>query len=352
MIRVLVVEDSSVVQEFLVYVLSSDAEIQVIVTANDGEEAVAAVIRHKPHVITMDIHMPRMDGIEATRKIMETCPTPIVIVSGSSATREVETAFRATEAGALAAVKRPAGIGHCEHQATAAQLIQTVKLMSEVKVVRRWNRPRKTVVGPASPPPMTLPCPMEIKLVAVGASTGGPLALQNILSRLPADFPVPVLVVQHMADGFVHGFVEWLAPTCRLPLHVPHHGDQALPGHVYVAPDDVHLTVGKGGTLLLTADAPENGLRPAVSCLFRSVRNVYGQHALGVLLTGMGTDGAEELRLLKESGAITIAQDKESSIVHGMPGEAIRLDAATYVLSPDRIAAALGSFVDRRRKTE
>jgi two-component system chemotaxis response regulator CheB len=351
MIRVLVVEDSPVVREFLVHILSSEPEIRVVATASNGEEALEEVERVKPDVVTMDIHMPKMNGLEASRRIMQTHPTPIVIVSGTSNLREATKTFHAMEAGALAVVPRPEGIGHPNHRQEAAQLIQTVKLMSEVKVVRRWARPpRGSAAAPVLPPREVAPRPLpnEVQVVAIGASTGGPLVLQTIFADLPRDFSVPILVVQHMAAGFIAGFVEWIAQTSSLPVSVARHGEPLLPGHAYLAPDGFQMKVGMGGRVLLTADQPENGLRPSVSSLFRSVAEIYGRRAIGILLTGMGKDGAEELRVMKEKGAITIAQDKESSVVHGMPGEAINLDAATYVLPPGRIAEVLAKFTSQK----
>jgi two-component system chemotaxis response regulator CheB len=351
MIKVLVVEDSPVVQEFLVHVLNSDPGVLVVGTAKDGEEALQAVERWKPDVITMDIHMPKMNGLEASRRIMQTHPTPIVIVSGTWDPREAIRTFHAMEAGALAVVPRPEGIGHPNHRDEATQLIQTVKLMSEVKVVRRWARPpRAGAVATVLPPKEVALTPLsaEVKVVAMGASTGGPLALQTIFSDLPRDFSVPILVVQHMVAGFIEGFAEWIAQTSSLPVSVATQGEPMLPGHAYLAPDGFQMKAGTGGRISLTTDEPESGLRPSVSCLFRSVASIYGQNAIGVLLTGMGKDGAEELRLMKEKGAVTIVQDKESSIVHGMPGEAINLDAATYVLSPGRIAEVLAKFASKK----
>jgi two-component system chemotaxis response regulator CheB len=348
LIKVLIAEDSPVVREFLVYILSSDPDIRVVGTANNGEEAIEAVKRYRPDVITMDIHMPKMDGLEATRRIMEVAPTPIVIVSGSTDPRENMTTFRAMQAGALAALCRPAGIGHADYEATAKELVQTVKLMSEVKVVRRWPQARRE---PVVPPAVRAMRPMtgetaRVKVIAMGASTGGPPVLQTILAMLPEDLPVPVLIVQHMATGFITTFAEWLAQTSSLPVHVAMHGERLAPGQVYVAPDEFQMKVADGGTIVLAKDMPENGLRPSVSYLFRSLAQVYGAGAVAGLLTGMGRDGAEELRLLKEKGAITFAQDKESSVVHGMPGEAIRLDAATYILAPDKIAAVLAGLAN------
>jgi two-component system chemotaxis response regulator CheB len=342
LIKVLVVDDSPTTREFLGYLFASDHEIEVIATATNGEEALEAVKNQKPDVVTMDLHMPRMNGYEATRAIMESCPVPIIIVTGSSLPDEAASPFSALEAGAVAVVKRPPGIEHPDHAATARELIQTVKLMSEVKVVKRWA-PRKitgSVVSAAAKPELALPR-TKIRLVAIGSSTGGPLVLQQILSSLPKDFPVPIIVVQHITDGFVEGFADWLMQTSSFPVSVAANGEMMLPGHAYIAPNGSHATVNGLGRIVLKKSTPEHGHTPSVSCLFRSVAAAYGHDAVGVLLTGMGKDGAAELGLMKNKGAITLVQDKESSVVHGMPGEAIAMGAATYVLSPDKIAAAL-----------
>lgn len=351
MIKVLIAEDSPSVREFLVHILGSDPDIRVVGTANDGEEALDAVQHYRPDVITMDIHMPKMDGLEATRRIMETCPTPIVVVSGSTDPRENTTTFRAMEAGALAVLRRPNGIGHPDHEDNARELVQTVKLMSEVKVVRRWPQTRREPAPPVTARPAAGET-AKIKVIAIGASTGGPPVLHTILAMLPQNLPVPVLIVQHMATGFIAPFVEWLAQSSGLPVHVAMHGEHLAPGHAYVAPDEFQMKIEHGGRVALTRDEPESGLRPSVSYLFRSLAEVYGGGVVAGLLTGMGRDGAEELRQLKEKGAVTFAQDKESSVVHGMPGEAIRLDAATYVLAPDKIAAVLTDLVRKRNNRE
>ncbi len=342
MIRVLVVEDSPVVTQFLVNILGSDPELNVVGTAADGEEAVEAVELTRPDVVTMDVHMPRMDGYEAARRIMERHPTPIIVVSGTPDGTETTKVFRAMEAGALAVLERPAGFGHPNQEASAANLVRTVKLMAEVKVIRRWPRSRTSGTAPhlLIRPDIKL-SPADIAVVAIGASTGGPPVLQTILSLLEPSFPVPVLVVQHIAMGFTEGFVEWLAQSSRLPVRLAVQGEAILPGRVYVAPDGLHLKVAPNRKVWLSSEEPENGLRPSVSALFRSVARVYGRKAAGVLLTGMGKDGAEELRLMREQGALTIAQDRESSVVHGMPGYAISLGAAAYVLPPERIPLAL-----------
>lgn len=343
-IRVLIVEDSRVVAEFLTHVLNADRRIQVVGLAADGEEAVEAARRTRPDVITMDIHMPKVNGFEATRKIMETFPVPIVIVSGSVNVNEVAVTFRAIEAGAVAVVRRPDVADHADGGTAVKELVDTVKLMSEVKVVRRWPRAKGDCAPHAIPKAelARLPCPVQA--VAIGASTGGPLVLQTVLARLPKDFPLPLLLVQHMAPGFAQGFVEWLASSSGYSVRVAREGEALLPGHAYVAPDDFHMGVRPGRRIFLSRAGREHGVRPSISFLFRSVEQVFGSGAVGVLLTGMGKDGAQELKDLKNSGAITIAQDEHSSVVHGMPGEAIQIGAAGHVLPPEAIAETLAEI--------
>jgi two-component system chemotaxis response regulator CheB len=345
MIRVLIVEDSPVQAELLSYLLSSDPGIVVAGVVHTGEEAVDAAMRMKPHVITMDINLPGINGFEATRKIMETVPTPIVIVSGSYDPKEVATTFHALEAGALAVVEKPPGINHVRYVETAGILVQTVKAMSEVKLVRRW--PRKKAPVPATLP--TMERKQEIKIVAIGGSTGAPVVLQTILSSLPRDFPVPIVVVQHMATGFTEGFAQWLATSTGFPVRLAANGQALSAGQAYVAPDGFHMKV-VNAHVALTKEEPQNGLRPSVSNLFRSVLEVFGLNTAAVLLSGMGKDGAEELQLLKESGAYTIVQNQESCVVYGMPGEAVRLNAASFILPPEDIADVLIGLVRRGRQ--
>jgi two-component system chemotaxis response regulator CheB len=344
-IKVLIVDDSPVVRDFLARILTSDPEIRVVGTAGNGEEAVEAVRDSRPDVVTMDIHMPKMDGFEATRRIMETHPVPIVIVSGSVNAAEVTTSFRAMEAGALTVLARPQGLGHPDHEKSARELIKTVKLMAEVRVIRRWPRPagaKAPPTGPASRPEAA------IKVVAIGASTGGPVVIQRLLAALPQEFPAAVLIVQHMARGFIAGFAEWLAQSSGIPVKVAVHGEPLHPGCAYVAPDGLNMGVGPDGRITLSRGENNNGHCPSVAHLFRSVAESCAGRAIGVLLSGMGKDGAEELGLMKAGGSVTIAQDAESSVVYGMPGEARNLGAAAHVLPPDGIAEALKRLVEKR----
>ena len=340
-IKVLVADDSQVTRMLLVQLLNSDPCIRVIGAVNDGQAALdfLAAGAQRPDVIVMDIHMPRLDGFEATRRIMETQPMPIIICTATASPQDLAVAFRSMEAGAVACVEKPVALG-TDFEPRLQNLLQTVRLMSEVKVVRRWNRSRNApaVSANSSGKPRAF---AGVKLIGIGASTGGPPVLQTILSGLPKDFPVPLLIVQHIARGFLPGMVDWLNETTGLRVHIAAHGATPLPGHAYVAPDDFHLAADARGHLVLAREPAESGLRPAVSYLFRSLADSYGANAVGVLLTGMGRDGAVELKRMMNHGAHTIAQDRDSSIVHGMPGAAIELGAASQVLAADKIARAL-----------
>ena len=343
-IKVLVVEDCAVVRELLVHILEADPAIRVVHCAKNGVEAIEALARFSPDVITMDIHMPHMDGYQATRRIMETQPLPIVIVTASYNADDAAKTFRALDAGAVAFIEKPPGVGSPDYEKCAQKLIAMVKAMSEVRVVKRTTRAR-----PPTPPPASRLEPGAprdgIELIAIGASTGGPPVLNTILTALPKPFPVPIVIVQHIASGFVQGLADWLSTSAGMPVHVARDGQRALPGHAHLAPDDCQMQIGRGGLISCGEGAVENGLRPAVSHLFRSVALSYGKRAAGVLLTGMGRDGAEELKLMRELGAVTIAQDKESCVVNGMPGAAVQIGAAMHVCSPPEIAALLRSLV-------
>jgi two-component system chemotaxis response regulator CheB len=347
-IRVLIVDDSAGMRMMLEQIFGEDPAFEVAGLAGNGIEAVDAVERLSPDVVTMDIQMPYMDGLEATRRIMESKPTPIVILSGNLDEEEVASSFRAMESGALVAMPKPKGIVHPEYAADVANLVRKVKLMAEVKLVKRRAGTTK-----AEPQPLwqetSKPSQADIEVVAIGASTGGTVVINTILSGLPPDFPLPLLIVQHMSAGFIRGFADWLNLASRLPVHVASQGELLLPGHVYIAPEGFNMVVKKGGCIALTGSIPENGQCPSVSALFRSMAEIYAGNAVGILLTGMGDDGARELKLMKDKGAVTIAQDRESSVIFGMPGEAVKFGAATYVLPPDKIIAVLERLVQSRK---
>jgi two-component system, chemotaxis family, protein-glutamate methylesterase/glutaminase len=345
-IDVLLVEDSLVTRDFLVHALEGDPGIRVVRAVADGEAALASVSEHPVDVILMDVHLPGIDGFETTRRIMSSSPVPIVMCTAGGNAGEAYIAVRAMEVGALAALRKPVGPEVPGADAEIAALCRTLKLMSEVRVVRRWDRtgalPAPMVAAVADPALRDV-AGHEVAVVAIGASIGGPSALARVLSGLPAAFPVPVLVVQHISKGFTAAFAEWLGSVSALPVRVVNGGESPLPGHVYVAPDDRHLRVGLRGALETTLDGPRYGVRPSVGTLFRSVAERFGPRAVGVLLTGMGRDGAEELKLMADAGALTVAQDQASCVVFGMPAEAIRLGAARFVLPPEGITQLLAS---------
>lgn len=349
MVRVLVVEDSMTARELLVHILSRDPELSVIASVSSGEEALELLSRDRPDVVTMDIGLPGIDGIEATRRIMESAPVPVVIVSASLEPGEVSTAFRALEAGALMVMEKPVSILSPDYERVARELVQRVKAMAEVKVVRRHRRGASASQRPArGARDGRLPDPTTggpARIVAMGGSTGAPTVIQRILATLPPGLSVPTVIVQHMASGFTQGMARWLSESTGRSVELASDGRQLQAGRSYLAPEGAQMALQENGSVLLKDDPAEHGLRPSVSYLFRSVARTYGGNAIGVLLTGMGVDGAAELADLRRLGALTIVQDRESSVVYGMPGAALRMNGASLVLDPEGIAQAIARAV-------
>ena len=336
MIKVLVVGNSHSDTDLLDRILRADPGLEIIGRARTTQAAPGMTASLSPNVVVFDLHLPGADEVSAIQAIMSATPTPVVVVAGSSSA-EVEAGFDALAAGALSVERRPPDELHPGSEAAALALISAVKAMAEVRVVRR--RPLKT--GKRDPEPKGH---RQARIVALGASTGGPAALRDVLAELPANYSLPLVIVQHIAPGFSQDFVEWLSSASGFPVSLARHGDALMPSKAYLAPDDLHLEVTSRGIISLTRQPAEHGMRPAVSVLFRSVCKQFGSNAVAVLLSGMGKDGALELKALKDAGATTIVQDKESSVVHGMPGEAIRLDAAQLILKPPEIGRALKSI--------
>ncbi len=344
LIRVLIVEDSIVAREFLRHILDSDPEIEVIGAAKHGAEALEFLAHSKPDLVTMDINMPDMDGFETTRRIMAKDPLPIVIVTASWNPYSQETVFRALEAGALTVLQKPKGIGHPHHEKDVRELIKMVKLMSEIKVVKRHTRYRKAPVDSVSPG-VTEKEMHKIEIVAIGASTGGPAAVRQILEGIDSDGKnPPIVIVQHIAEGFLQGLVDWLAATTKKAVYIAADGEQLRPGGVYFAPDHFDMGVTGTGRIRLYRGTGTLHICPSVSHLFGSVAKVYGSRAAGIILTGMGVDGAAELKMMRNKGALTVAQSRESAVVYGMPGEAERIGAAEYLLDPEGIALVINQL--------
>jgi two-component system chemotaxis response regulator CheB len=337
-IRVMIVEDSPTTRQLLIAILSSDPEIQVVGVAVDGIEATERVGTLRPDVITMDVHMPRMNGFDATKVIMNEHPTPIVLVSASYLAEDVASSLAALGAGALTIVNKPAGPSSPDFEQVSRELVATVKAMAQVKVVRRWlDR-----AWPQAPLPYA--AAGRCRAVAIGASTGGPGALHKILGALPATFAAPIFIVQHISKGFGAGFAAWLDGACPLTVKLAEAGEEIRAGTVYIAPDDHHL--GANNLLVrVNRDPPVGSFRPSATYLYESLSRVYGDRLLAVILTGMGRDGVDGLRAVRAAGGPVIAQDEASSVVFGMPGAAVAERLQTEIVTLDRIAVRMCAAV-------
>jgi two-component system chemotaxis response regulator CheB len=336
MIRVMVVEDSPTARALMVEILQSDPDIDVVGEAVHGAEAVEMSSRLRPDLITMDIHMPVMDGFTATKHIMARSPTPIIIVSSSTSGPDVEHSLNAIQAGALMLLPKPDNPASSRFDYRRTELVTMAKAMASVKVVRRWNS-----APVAAPPRPQGHAGGTVRIVAIAASTGGPAALHRIFSSLPRDFRAPIVVVQHITAGFIGGLADWLRGSCPLEVSVAEHGEELRPGHVYLAPDTRHLGVTSTGRIAISDEPPRNGFRPSGDHLFESVAAAYGSSVAGIVLTGMGADGVEGLRSVKAAGGHVLAQDEASSIVYGMPKEAVAAGIVDAVLSLDDMAPRL-----------
>ena len=346
-IRVLIVDDSPLIREILVNMLEDTPGFLVVGQAQDGEEAVQLAACLRPDVITMDIRMPRMNGLDATRKIMSTTPTPIVVVATSIYDADLNIAFNAVAAGALTIVEKPKGLSPTDYEAVREQLTTALRLMSEVQVVTLWSADRQAA---ASRPKVAERTPQaKVELIAIAASTGGPGTLRQILAGLPADLSIPILVVQHITPGFAHGFAHWLSSVTPFPAAIAQNGEAVAPGRVLIAPEGTHMTVTPGGAIRLDPSAPVNGQRPSATRLFESVAKAYGPAAVGVILTGMGDDGVDGLEALRRAGGQVIAQDEESCVVFGMPKVAIERGVVDQVLTPPEIAQSLSRLNGYRK---
>ncbi len=340
-IRVLIVEDLETERRFFKYLFELQPDMTVVGMAADGEEGILLAKQLQPDVITMDINMPGLDGYQATKRIMAECPTPIIVLSASWDPVYVKKSFKALEVGAVAALPKPYGFGHAQHDYTVQEVVQTIRLMSEVKVTTRFNRQlRNSLLLDSNP---LIEKTVNIQFVAIGVSTGGPMVLKTILERLPPDFQVPILIVQHIFSGFLCGFRDWLNDYTVMDVQIPKSEIKAEAGTVYLAPDDNHMGI-VNGLITLSKEPSEHGLRPSVSYLFRQAA-LSGRKGIGCLLTGMGKDGAAELRLMRDMGAITIVQDEPSCTVFGMPGAAVHQNAAVHILPPLAIADKLTELV-------
>jgi two-component system, chemotaxis family, protein-glutamate methylesterase/glutaminase len=339
-IRVLLVDDSALSVEIIRRMLATAPEIQVVGAASDGVQALALIPQLQPDVICTDLHMPKMDGLELIRAVMARTPLPILVMSVSVQADQTHNIFQMLEAGALDILAKPRGGLESDFGVTAHDLITKIRILAGVKVIRRSRTAADSIALTTQPSLIGLEAPVP-RIVGIGASTGGPQALEQVLGHLPADFPLPLLCVQHIAQGFMRGLVDWLAGCCRIRVRTAGEGEQPEAGTAYFPPDDRHLEIDDTGAFRCSSALPFSGHRPSVDIAFGSLARCYGAGAVGVLLTGMGQDGAQGMRDIARAGGLTIAQDEASSVVFGMPRRAIELGAARRVLPLDQIGAAL-----------
>ncbi len=337
-IRVFVVEDSPLMCKILVTLLNHDPQILVVGVAMDGKEALDLLPHLKPDIMTLDMDLPVLDGLEVTRQVMSYHPTPILIVSSSVFKTGMEKVFRAISFGALDVLDKSDLIPKGEGK-SGEELIEKIKHLTRAKLLNRnLLRVREEKGGVEIKRPKS---GFSQRIVAMVASTGGPQALIKILRSLPEEFPCGILIVQHMASGFLTGMVDWLNKECRIKIKIGEDQEIIRPGVAYIAPDHFQMRVVEGGRISLSDEPPTNGHKPSGDVLLESVARVYGKGSIGVILTGMGKDGAMGMRMIKQFRGKTIAQDEKSCVVFGMPHAAIETGAVDRILPLEKIADEL-----------
>jgi two-component system, chemotaxis family, protein-glutamate methylesterase/glutaminase len=348
-VRVLVVDDSALMRKLIPQMLEADPSIDVVGTAMDGTFCLKKIEELQPNVVTLDLQMPGMNGIDTLKEIMRRHPLPVIVVSSHS-TEGASVTLKALGLGAFDFVTKPQDAS--AHMAeTAAELITKIKAAAECKVVRPGTfraaaPPEKISASKLAPPPS--------KVVAIGISTGGPQALEFLLAQLPPDFPGTIAVVQHMPEGFTDMFARRLDELCSLRVKEAQSGDVLQAGRVLICPGSRHMKVKRlsmGDIVVLSDDARVNGHRPSVDVLFHSVAEEFGSQSIAALMTGMGDDGAEGLGAVKRAGGMTIAQSEESCVVFGMPKAAIERGYAARVVALDVLAATLQALCGRNEES-
>jgi two-component system chemotaxis response regulator CheB len=344
-VRVLVVDDSALMRKLIPQMLETDPAIEVVGTAMDGTFCMKKIEELQPNVVTLDLQMPGMNGIDTLKEIMRRHPLPVIVVSSHSI-EGASVTMKALGLGAFDFVTKPQDAS-ANMSAAAEELIAKIKAAADCKVVRpgtfqTQSPPEKISAARLASPPS--------KVVAIGISTGGPQALEFLLAQLPPDFPGTIVVVQHMPDGFTDMFARRLDEVCSLRVKEAQSGDLLQAGRVLICPGSRHMKVKRltlGDIVVLSDDARVNGHRPSVDVLFQSVADEFGSMAVAALMTGMGDDGAEGLGLVKKAGGMTIAQNEESCVVFGMPKAAIERGYATRVVGLDVLASTLQALCVR-----
>jgi two-component system chemotaxis response regulator CheB len=343
MIKILIVDDSETEIQILKAICAQQKDMEIVGCARNGKEAIAMTTKLKPDLITMDIQMPVLDGIAATQYIMSHQPTPIVVISSKLSNKILNMSFRALEAGALTVLDKPHNITSEKFEHERLYIVDTLRSMAEIKVIKKRFHFKKSAKETQVVTPSELKN-RRYEVVVIGASVGGPQALKKIFSSLTVDFPLPIVVVQHIAPDFIGGFTCWLNNNTLLGVKEAEDFEPLHAGTIYFAPDNYHLEINRNADQLMTrlvAGAPVSGFCPSITTLFHSTAKTCGKNAIGLLLTGMGEDGAAGLLALKLASAHTIIQDQESAVVFGMAGVAQSLGAVDKVVELDKIAEYL-----------
>ena len=330
-LKVLVVDDSLLMQKVISDILQSDAQISVVGTARNGEEALAKIPSLEPDVVTLDVEMPVMNGLTAVRKIMEINPVPVVMISALTQ-KEAQLTLKALEFGAVDYVPKPAGQISLNMNSMKEEIILKIKTAATANV-------RQMKFG-VEENESTEPVRTGDRIIAIAASTGGPPALTHVLSHLPSNIP-PILIVQHMPKGITKLFAEGLNRSCKFKVKEAEEGDYVQEGIAMIAPGGYHMTVTDTGRISLNQDPPINYVRPAADVMMNSVADVYGDSTIGVVLTGMGSDGAKGIKSIKNKGGITIAQDEKTCVIFGMPHVAIQTGCVDIIESLEGIPKAI-----------
>jgi two-component system chemotaxis response regulator CheB len=340
-VRVLVVDDSALMRKLIPMILERDPDIEVVGTAMDGAFALRKIAELQPDIVTLDLEMPRMDGLETLRMIMKGAPLPVIVFSTHSKEGAYST-FKALALGAIDFVAKPRNAAAGNLEPVALQLAEKIKVAK--RAGGRKTMPKPVLEIPPSSKKRSRPAIPPNRIIAIGISTGGPNALQYLLTQFPADFPATFVVVQHMPEGFTDMFARRLDECCALDVHEAKSGDLLIAGRVLICPGNRHMMVRRmprGEMVVLSDTPPINGHRPSADVLFHSVAQEFGLTSVGIIMTGMGEDGAEGIGAIKAAGGMTIAQSEETCVVGGMPRAAMMKGFVLKVLPLDTLGAHL-----------
>ncbi len=361
MVRVLIAEDSPVVQRVLVALLRDEKGIEIVGVAENGIEAVRLCRELKPDLVTMDIFMPKMNGFDATKQIMKENPTRIVIISSMVNSKDLAISFKAMHSGAIEVIEKPHGLLSGNYEGVKKTLLRIISDVMKAKPEKRFSwAPGSPLGALTSVPPSDAIHTSDLypshvgkkfipRIICIGGSTGAPAVLCDILSSMASDYPIPIVAAQHIAVGFLKGMAEWLKGTIALDVKVAAHNDKLRPGTVTLAPDNAHLRLKSKGIVEITPTATRDIYTPSIDRFFQSVAETYGSFALGILLSGMGRDGAAGLLEMRKAGGLTVAQNEASAVIFGMPKEALELHAATHAMDPPEMIALLEEIGARVR---